>query len=355
MKIGVNENKLKIYEVLPELEIGGVERFVVDMSNALADLGHDVTVVSNGGQMEGQLTDKVKILHLPVHSKNPLKIIFTARKLARIIAKKGGCDLLHAHSRVPAWICQIAAKKLGIPFVVTAHGIFSTKAYWLYAPYRNANATVCISYAVQNAMQDRIGNNSIVIVNGLKIPAIKWHKNEKDTKTRFLFIGRLTHIKGLQDIISAMALLPAELKNSYTLTVCGEGPQKDEWEHKVNELGLENKINFVGYVDNPQEYLLNHSCLLVPSHIEGMGLAMCEGALLGIPIIASNIAAFAELSADPNKLIPVGDASAWTLALEKFIKTGKTETEIAIDRIPVFNKMLDRYLAIYNYLVLKIN
>lgn len=347
----MSERKLKIYEVLPELEIGGVERFVVDIANALADLGHDVTVVSNGGQMEGQLTNKVKKLHLPVHSKNPFKIIFTAKKLARIIKKNGGCDLLHAHSRVPAWICQIAAKKLGVPFVVTAHGIFNTKAYWIYAPYRNADVTVCVSHAVQEAMKDRIGENNSVILNGLKIPSVHWQKNENNTKTRFLFIGRLTNIKGLQDIIYAMSMLPKELENSYSLTVCGDGPQKGEWENKVMELGLDKNITFVGYIDNPQEYMSNHSCLIVPSHVEGMPLAMCEGALFGIPIIASNITPIAELAIKPDKLVPVGNVSAWIAALEKFITTGKTETEIAIDKIPTLSEMLEKYVSIYNSLV----
>ncbi len=353
MKISANENKLKIYEVLPELEIGGVERFVVDISNALADLGHDVTVVSNGGQMERQLTDKVKILHLPVHSKNPFKIIFIAKKMAKIIARNGGCDLLHAHSRVPAWICQIVAKKLRVPFVVTAHGIFNTKTYWIYAPYRNANATVCVSQAVQDAMQDRIGQNSLVVINGLKSPTKHWQKNKSSPKTRFLFIGRLTNVKGLQDIISAMAELPNDLKDTYSLTVCGEGPQKEEWKDKVKELGLEQNINFVGYIDNPKDYMSSHSCLLVPSHVEGMPLAMCEGVLFGIPIIASNITPIAELAVDASNLVPVGNIAAWTNALEKFIKTENTGTQIAIDKIPTFEEMLSNYLTIYKNLVLE--
>ena len=347
----MTERKLKIYQVLPELEIGGVERFVIDLANALAEGGHDITVVSNGGQMESQLSPLVKRLHLPVHSKNPFKIIWSAAKLTKIIKERGGCDLLHAHSRVPAWICQMTARKLGVPFVVTAHGIFNTKTYWIYAPYRNANSTICVSRAVQDAMQDRIGNNSTVIVNGLKSPTERWQKDHNNAKTKFLYIGRLTNIKGLQDIISAMSLLPVELKNAFTLTVCGDGPQREEWESKAKELDLERNINFVGYIDNPKEYMACHSCLLVPSHVEGMPLVLCEGALFGIPIIASNIAPIAELSIDKSKLVPVSDVCAWEKSLERFIRNSETDTVIATNKIPAFCDMLEKYLAVYNHLV----
>ena len=344
----MRERKLKIYEVLPELEIGGVERFVVDMSNALADLGHDVTVVSNGGQMEGQLNDKVKILHLPVHSKNPFKIIFTARKLARIIAKNGGCDLLHAHSRVPAWICQIAAKKLRVPFVVTAHVVFGTQKRWIYTPYRKADGLVCVSQAVKDGMSRCFDGKGLVITNGLSEPNVHWDNSNLDGKARFLFVGRLSNVKGLQDALQAFSLLPNNLE--WSLTVVGEGPARTEWGKIVYDNNLTDKVTFLGYKQNPDDYMASHSCLLFPSYTEGLPLTLARAIQIGIPVIASDIAPVTELADNSTGLLTPGNINEWKTAIENFIKTKQTPKIFSANAVPTFDGMLAKYLEIYNSL-----
>lgn len=344
----MSERKLKIYEVLPELEIGGVERFVIDMANALADLGHDVTVVSNGGQMEGQLTEKVKKLHLPVHSKNPFKIIFTAGKLARIIKENGGCDLLHAHSRVPAWICQITAKKLKVPFVVTAHGVFGTRTHWIYAPYRNADSLVCVSQAVKDEMSQCFDGLGHVIINGLPEAKVHWNNSNLDGKARFLFVGRLSHVKGLQNVLHAFSLLPQNLE--WSLTVVGEGHARTEWEKIVSKAGLTDKVTFLGYKQNPNDYMASHSCLVFPSYAEGLPLTLARAIQIGIPVIASNISPVVELTDNSIGLLAPEDIDGWRRAIENFIKTKQTPKKFYADAVPTFDGMLTKYLEIYNSL-----
>ncbi|MDD4704948.1 MAG: glycosyltransferase, partial [Synergistaceae bacterium] len=90
---------MKIIQVLPELDIGGVERHVIDLSNELAERGHDVMVISNGGQMQGQLSGKVTHRKLPVHKKNPITAMGCSVKISSWIRKEGW-QLIHAHSRV---------------------------------------------------------------------------------------------------------------------------------------------------------------------------------------------------------------------------------------------------------------
>ncbi|MDO4218886.1 MAG: glycosyltransferase family 4 protein [Synergistaceae bacterium] len=347
----MSERKLKIYEVLPELEIGGVERFVVDMANALADLGHNVTVVSHGGQMEEQLIDKVKKLHLSVHSKNPLKIILTAKKLARAIEENGGCDLLHAHSRVPAWICQFVAKKLRVPFVVTAHVVFGTQKRWIYTPYRKADSLVCVSQAVKEGMSQCFDGLGVVITNGLSEPKVYWSDSNLDGKTRFLFIGRLSNVKGLQDALQAFALLPKDLE--WSLTVVGEGPARTEWEKIVYDNNLTDKVTFLGYKQNPDDYMASHSCLLFPSYTEGLPLTLARAIQIGIPVIASNIAPVAELADNSIGLLTPGNINEWKTAIENFIKAKQTPKTFSANAVPTFEGMLTKYLDIYNSLIQK--
>ena len=93
---------LKILQILPELHEGGVERHVLWLSNALAARGNKVFVVSAGGKMVEELRG-VDHLRLPVHRKNPATALWAAYRIARI-ARTRGVRILHAHSRVPAWI-----------------------------------------------------------------------------------------------------------------------------------------------------------------------------------------------------------------------------------------------------------
>ena len=133
---------MKILHILPELQIGGVERHVIDLANELTARGHQTMIVSAGGRMEEQLYKGVQILHLPVHKKNPFTGYYCARKIARVVREQK-FEIIHAHSRVPAWIAMWASRMSGVPYVVTAHVDFATKTRWIYKPYRNSDTTIC--------------------------------------------------------------------------------------------------------------------------------------------------------------------------------------------------------------------
>ena len=107
---------MKIIHILPELEIGGVERHVIDLANELVKRGHEVMVISAGGRMERQLDAKVLVRHLPVHKKNPLTGLYSAVKIARWVRREGW-QILHAHSRVPAWIANWASPLARVPWL----------------------------------------------------------------------------------------------------------------------------------------------------------------------------------------------------------------------------------------------
>jgi len=155
---------LKIAEILPEFHEGGVERHVLLLSNALAGMGHQVTVITAGGKLEEKLDPGVEIWRLPVHRKNPVTGLYSALKIAGR-AKREEWDILHAHSRVPAWIAWWTASMAGIPWAVTAHARYSLN-YGL-RPIREADGAICVSLAVQEHLKGLLPKNSVVIRNGL--------------------------------------------------------------------------------------------------------------------------------------------------------------------------------------------
>ena len=115
--------QLRVLQVLPALEMGGVERGTIDVALFLKKKNHFPVVASQGGQLVSHLRQHA-IIHeyLPLHSKNPFVMWANIFRLCEII-KKHGIQIIHARSRAPAWSAYFAAKKSNIPFITTYHDI----------------------------------------------------------------------------------------------------------------------------------------------------------------------------------------------------------------------------------------
>lgn len=337
---------MKIIEILPELDIGGVERHVIDLANTLAERGNSVTVISYGGRMQCQLSNKVDHRRLPVHKKNIFTGYMCARKIARMVREEG-FELIHAHSRVPAWIAMWVSSMAKIPFVVTAHVNFGTKTKWIYKPYRKADKTICVSAAVQEGMKECFYDNTKVILNGLDTPAVLWKKPVTPV-TKFLFVGRLSKVKGLHDALNAM---PKE--REWTLDVLGDGPIREELESQVRELGFTERVTFHGYSDKADEFMAKASCLLFPSYTEGMPLTLARAVQIGLPVIASDIPPVSEMAGTHEGLLAPGDIPAWSKAINDFMDTGEAKVNIPLSSVPTLEKMVDGDEAVYRELLAK--
>ncbi len=104
--------------------IGGAETHVVELSKGLVMQGHDVTVASGGGVFVDEITKfGVKHFEVPLQTKNPFAMIKSYHNLKKLI-KKEKFDIVHAHSRIPAFICGALAKKMGFRFVTSTHAVF---------------------------------------------------------------------------------------------------------------------------------------------------------------------------------------------------------------------------------------
>lgn len=334
---------MKIIELLPELDIGGVERHVIDLTSELALRGHELLVISAGGKMAHQLSPQVRQLTLPVHRKNPITGWLCACRIASL-AKAEGWQLLHAHSRVPAWIAMWAAAKAGIPYIVTAHVDFGNKSPWIYRPYRNAAKTICVSAAVQEAMKSCFFDNTQVVLNGLDEPSEHWiPENARLKPAKLLFVGRLSPVKGLQNLLKA---LPED--ESWTLEVLGDGPMRAELEELTEKLGLAEKVTFHGYSEEVDHYMAAASCLLFPSYTEGMPLTLARAVQIGLPVIASDIGPVSEMLGGREGLLAPEDISGWRKAIKSFLETGAVKSHFPAEAVPSLASMAETVEQLYS-------
>ncbi len=121
---------MKILMTTMAMDIGGAETHILELSRELAARGHDVTVASNGGSYVGQLREcGVRHVELPLNTKRIPAMVRAYRGLEKLITE-GDFDVVHAHARIPAFICALLHRKLSFRFVTTTHGVFKHSLLW---------------------------------------------------------------------------------------------------------------------------------------------------------------------------------------------------------------------------------
>jgi glycosyltransferase involved in cell wall biosynthesis len=300
---------MKVVQILPELNAGGVEGHVLELAGFLASQGHESIVISNGGDMVERLEQRgVRHVVMPVHRKS-LRSLFQVRKL-RAWLRTENPDVVHAHSRVPAWIAWLALRgidQLTRPkFVTTVHGFYSVNAY--SAIMIKGDRIIAVSESIRTYVQDKYPacdpRRIEVIQHGidptLYHPDFKpsdawlaqWHHEHPELigKKLLLLPGRITRLKGHSDFFQ----LISELKKSGQ-PVCGliagnTHPKKQaylqELQQQANDLGIANDIVFLGHRSDLRELMaVSDIVMALSQQPESFGLTVLEALALGRPVL----------------------------------------------------------------------
>ena len=174
-------------------------------------------------------------------------------------------------------------------------------------------------------------------------PANTTWKKSGGQMVHFLFIGRLTKLKGLQDVLK---ILP-DVAGNWRLDVVGDGPFRGKLEEMVKSLGLIEKVKFHGFRNDPDTWMERGDCLLFPSHIEGMPLTLARAIQIGIPVIASDIEPVREMSPGRNGLVKPGDLVSWKNALVTFLATKISPSVFDKKMIPSVHEMTQEVQSVY--------
>ena len=327
---------MRILHIVPEFEEGGVERYVLQLSKEQLAHGHRIFLATAGGKLESLLPREVTVIHLPVQRKNPVTGIYCTFCLA---LKRSQWDIIHAHSRVPAWISWWTSALTKMPWIMTAHAVYSLNAG--IAPLKHANGVICISDAVKQHLEGYLPKRTAVVPNGVRKPALLWEGRGFPEYPRFLFVGRLTRLKGLDTALRALG----ELKGrAWELDVIGDGPQRAELEALASELGLQERVNFHGFRDDVEKWMVSSGCLLFPSYQEGMGLVVLQALNVGLPVLASDLEPLRPLASGP--LVPPGDVEAWRKAIEKVLD-GEAASPLSSEGLTTFEETARRTEEFY--------
>jgi len=299
---------IRVVQMLPELESGGVERGTLELGKYLCDNGHHSIVISAGGRMVSQLEgDGSRHLSWRVGSKHPvcLKYVFPLRRLLQ----NQKVDILHLRSRLPAWIGYLAWKSLPKNerprLITTFHGFYSVNRY--SAVMTKGERVIAISRCVADHIQTqyKIPKEKVVLihrgvdeayfdsaaVSGERIRTLKerWGLAE-DSGPLLMLPGRISSWKGHDIFFKSLALI----KDLPWLAVC-VGDQDDGSNHSrrlrelIGKLDLKDRVRFVGHCTDMPAALMIADVVVSASSTEpeAFGRVAIEGQAMGRPVIAS--------------------------------------------------------------------
>ena len=310
-------SKIKILQVIPKLGYGGAETGCFDLAHYLHEHNCKSYIVTSGGPLLKYINKKkVKILRLPVQSKNPILILLNSILLTLIIFFLN-VDIVHARSRAPAWSCLIATKLTRRKFVTTFHGTYNFKSD-LKKWYNSVMVISDLIIAGSNFIFSHIKENYskylsnkkkfLVIFRGINTDYFnpkkikesdknllkkKW--NITDEKKIILLPGRLTEWKGQEMFIEAISLLKKNLSElEFIAVILGSDQGRKIYKKKlirlVEQHRLSGNVIFVDHLElMPIAYEI--STVIVSSSIEpeAFGRVSVEAQSMEKPIVASNI------------------------------------------------------------------
>jgi len=308
---------LKVLQVIPKLGYGGAETGCFDIAHYLPENGCESFIVTSGGELIKFINkEKVKLIKLPVHSKNPLIILFNTIALIFIIIFNN-ISIVHARSRAPAWSCFFATKVTRRKFVTTFHGTYNFKSklkkFYNSVMVRSnliiAGSNFIFSHIKENYSDYlNLKNKLLVIFRGINVDyfdsTTKIETEEKqllknwgieENKKIILLPGRLTSWKGQELFLEAINLVNIQLGyEAFYAVILGSEQGRDLFKKKlirlVEQYRMTKQLKFISHCkDMALAYKVSNIVVSSSIEPEAFGRVAVEAQSMEKVIIASNI------------------------------------------------------------------
>ncbi len=316
---------MRILQILPALNQGGVEYYVLENCQSIAKYA-DSFVISAGGRLVETLTKQgSQHFQLPIEKKN-LRSLMKVRALRKLIEEIHP-DIIHIHSRLQAWLILLAIKKLSYhpKIVTTVHGFNSINRY--SQQMLHADKVIAVSQSLKDYLSQAYPQEPVdkieVITQGINANLYNTYHDPqpliKDklidlgidfTKDKLILLpGRITRIKGISLLIDLIANLKKEgYVNIKAVIVGGYDKRNEDYYQemvkRISEAKLQSQILWFGTCDDmPSIYTLADLTLSITSKPESYGRTVIESLACGTPVVGFDYGGVGE---NLNKFYPNG-------------------------------------------------
>ena len=329
----------KILFVVDENKMGGVSILLEDLLKMinLKDKKIDILVLHNSGDRLRNIPKEINVIYGSKYFDIidlPIKEVIKTRSLLKILKKvvlvfdmkTGLIEKKIKRERKKTlknkYDIEIAFKD-GFTALFTSFGDAEKKIHWLHYDYKKANPNAKYSklfhkilpkfnniIAVSKGVMDDFNKiyhlegktrviSNLIDINKIKSKSVEFDR-KKEKNLEIISVGRLHYMKGYDRFIRAIGKLYDEkLLDKVNFKIYGDGPEKNNLENLIKELGLNKFITLEGKVNNPYVHMKDSDLFVLSSVYEPFGLVIVEALTLGVPVLATQ-------NSETNKLIKDG-------------------------------------------------
>lgn len=361
---------MKVVQVLPALESGGVEQGTLEIARALASAGHESVVVSAGGRLASTLErEGSRHARWDLGRKHPATLMQIGR-FRRWLADERPA-ILHVRSRLPAWISWWAWRRLPATerprLVTTVHGLYSVGAY--SAVMTRGERVVVVSDTARRYVADNYpavdASKLVLIYRGVDKgryrrgfePAPQWlaawrrQYPELEGKRLVTLPGRMTQLKGHADFIAALEIVRAQLPDVAGVVVGGVEPKHRAYEQKLRQRAP--WLTFTGHRADLREIMaISAAVASFSTHPESFGRTVLEALSLGTPVVGYDHGGVGEVLAQiyPAGRAAAGDRAAAAAQLIRVLAAPAAAREGIREHCFTVQRMCAETLALYGEL-----
>lgn len=360
---------------------GGSGVVASELGLGLAERGHEIHVFSHRrpiripSQAAHLHFHEVEVTTYPLFTYPPYTLALATRLYG--VCKDHRLDLLHAHYAVPhalsTYLCRqmLAASGDRVPkLVTTLHGTDITlvgldPSFYEITRFGLLESDLVTAVSAHLANQTRHDfriDGPIEVVPNF-VDATRFHPSRRNEALRAkllgdeeFLVGHLSNfraVKRVNDVVRVFHRLQEQV--SARLVLVGDGPERESVANLAGELGIKEKVQFLGFYRDVPEVLAQLDLFILPSDYESFGLAALEAMACGVPVVAANAGGLPEVIEDgvSGSLSPPRDVPSMVARSLTLLRDGVRRTEMAkaarqrAEQVFPRNRALDRYEQLY--------
>lgn len=305
-------NKIKIAICVPTTSLGGAETMAAQLAKALNKDLFDVSFITNHSLSKTRVLDIVTSdSNIKIYSLNEdAGMSLRARKKMMRILKQIKPDVIHTHLHSYPYVMTYAIKH-HIPIIHTMHNmpIFESKKLGRIILKFLFKHKFAIPVGISNIISEQIKElyhvPSYTIYNPVDVSKFDI-KKDKQKQFTFITIGRMSEQKNQQLLLKSFRILVNNYKNVKLIFV-GDGVLKDDLLKLTNDLKLNDYIEYVGNVNDVENYLKIADAFVLSSIYEGLPMTILEAMAASLPIISTNVGGVKDIVTNNGILVKVDE------------------------------------------------
>jgi len=349
---------MRVLLVSKGLDIGGIERIVVDLALGLQQSGVTVEVAvvnSRRDSLVGQLERGSVVVHRL--GGNDVVGVRAALRLARLMRSKR-FDLAHVHGPLTAVVARCVPG--GPPVVTTSHTLWGgvrspTRFLWRITAFRDSR-TLAVSSVVAESLPHRVANRAVLLPHGVDIEATEsaLSRSQPTDDTRVVVICVASHrdVKNYPNLLRAFAIAHEHVPELRLIAV-GDGPERDQHRQLADQLGLAEAATFLPATTEVLDLMAESDLLVVASDFEGQPMVVMEAMALGLPVVATAVGRVPELvTPAEGHIVAPGDTDALASAIADMASNPEIREQMGVRarvaaHVWTLDQVIDAHLDLY--------